>query len=418
MAVTARSDYERWLNRGLALDLTRGKPCPEQLALSDGLLGLLADGRFVASGCDARNYGGDAAGLRELREILAPLLQVPIDQLCAADNSSLTLMYLAVMTSFFESPQQGMPAWRNDEKPAFLCPVPGYDRHFAVCADLGVRMLPVPMTPRGPDVEVIESMATADPSIKGLWCVPKYSNPTGSTCTPEVVARLAQMNTAADDFRIYWDNAYAVHHLTDTPDVLPDLLHACARAGHPDRAFVFGSTSKITFAGGGISFFGSSPANIEWWLRHAAKRTIGPNKVNQLLHARFFASPDGVTAHMLRHRAILEPKFAAVQRVLQSRLSDVNGVSWTNPNGGYFVSLEVRPGTAKRVVTLAAKAGVKLTPAGAPFPNGIDPLDTNIRIAPTFPDPKDLELALAVLADCVILAARETIVNRSSFGVP
>ena len=409
MAVTARSDYERWLDRGLALDLTRGKPCPEQLALSDGLLALLADGGFVASDGDVRNYGGDSAGLRELREIFAPLLQVPVDQLCAADNSSLTLMYLAVMISFFESPQQGMPAWRESEKPTFLCPVPGYDRHFAVCADLGVRSLPVPMTPHGPDVEVVESLAAVDPSIKGLWCVPKYSNPTGWTCSPEVVARLAQMNTAADDFRIYWDNAYAVHHLTETPDVLPDLLLACERTGHPNRAFVFGSTSKITFASGGISFFGSSPANIDWWLRHAAKRTIGPNRINQLQHARFFGSPEGVTDHMLRHRAILEPKFAAVQRALRSRLSDVRDVSWTDPSGGYFVSLEVQRGTAKRVVELAAKAGVKLTPAGATYPNGNDPLDSNIRIAPTFPGLKDLEMALAVLTDCVILAARERV---------
>jgi DNA-binding transcriptional MocR family regulator len=406
MAMGARSDYERWLDQGLALDLTRGKPSPEQLALSDGLLAMLADGRFVTGGGDVRNYGGDPAGLLELRTIFAPLLQVPADQLCAGGNSSLTLMYLAMMTSFFDSPQRGMTAWR-DLKPTFLCPVPGYDRHFQACADLGITMVAVPMTSQGPDMNVVETLAAGDPSVKGIWCVPKYSNPTGCTYTSEVIDRLARMSTAADDFRIYWDNAYAVHHLTDTPDVMANILRACETAGNPDRAFVFGSTSKITFASAGVSFFGSSPANIEWWLRHATKRTVGPNQLNQLLHARFFGNPEGVTQHMRRHRTIMEPKFAGVQRVLQSRLSGLSGVSWTVPRGGYFVSLQAPPGTAKRVVELAAKAGVKLTPAGAPFPYGDDPHDSNIRIAPTFPALDDVELAVEVLADCIILAAQD-----------
>lgn len=407
MAGTARADYERRLGQGLALDLTRGKPCPEQLDLSNGLLALTQGGSFARSDGDVRNYGGKPAGLHELREIFAPLLQVPTEQLCAADNSSLALMYQAVITSFIDSPAEDAPAWRNTEPPVFLCPVPGYDRHFGVCADLGVTMKPVPTNDDGPDMDVLETLVADDPNVKGMWLVPKYTNPAGWTVSPEVVRRLASMPVAAADFRIYWDNAYAVHDLTDTPDQLDDLLAACAAAGNPDRAFVFGSTSKITFAGGGVSFFGSSPANVAWWLKHAAKRTIGPDRINQAQHAEFFGSPQGVLEHMGRHRAILEPKFAAVQDALATRLKGLDGVSWTNPNGGYFVSLEVVPGTAARVVELAGAAGVKLTPAGAPFPYGSDPADSNIRLAPSFPSAGELEQALDVLADCILLACDE-----------
>ena len=333
---------------------------------------------------------------------------MPAAQLVASDNSSLQLMYLAVATSFFESPEAGAPAWKDTGTPTFLCPVPGYDRHFGVCADLGVNMVPVPTTPDGPDMDVVERLVAEDASVKGLWLVPKYSNPAGWTCSPDVVRRLAAMTTAAPDFRVYWDNAYAVHHLTDTPDELDDLLAACEQAGNPDRAFVFGSTSKISFAGGGVSFLGSSPANLAWWVRHAGKRTIGPNRIVQLQHAQFFGSPDGVLAHMQQHRAILEPKFAAVQQALTARLSGLPDTSWTDPAGGYFVSLQVKPGTAARVVALAGEAGVKLTPAGAPFPYGTDPEDSNIRIAPSYPPTAELEEAMAVLTDCVVLAAEDS----------
>jgi DNA-binding transcriptional MocR family regulator len=412
VTTTARAAYDGWLERGLRLDLTRGKPCPEQLTLSERLLDR-HDAGFTASDGDVRNYGGAAAGLREIREIFAPALQVPVDQLCAADNSSLALMYQAIMTSFFDSPDPDAPAWAGSagsagcQPPTFLCPVPGYDRHFTVCADLGVRLTAVPTTADGPDLDVVERLAAEDASVKGLWCVPKYSNPSGWTCSPEVVRRLAEMPTAATDFRIYWDNAYAVHHLTDTPDELADLLAACERAGHADRAFVFGSTSKITFAGGGVSFFGSSSANVEWWQRHAGKRTIGPDKINQLQHARFLESPDGLARHMVRHREILQPKFAAVQATLAARLSGVPDVSWTEPNGGYFVSLTVPSGRARRVVQLADRVGVKLTPAGAPYPGGVDPDDRTIRLAPTYPSLDDLRTALEVVADCVLVAVEE-----------
>ncbi len=407
MATAARTDYDRWLDKGLALDITRGKPAPEQLALSEGLLTLPTDRSALLVDKDTRNYGGSALGLPALREIFAPLLQVPADQLAAANNSSLELMYLTVATSFFHSPTPGAPAWKDAATPTFLCPVPGYDRHFGVCGDLGVNMLAVPTTVDGPDMDVVERLVAEDPSVKGMWIVPKYNNPVGWTCSPEVVRRLAAMPTAADDFRVYWDNAYAVHDLTDTPDSLEDFLAACAAAGNTDRAFVFGSTSKITFAGAGVSFLGSSPSNIAWWLQSAAFRTIGPNRIVQLQHAEFFGDTDGVRAHMAKHREILAPKFAAVEDALSARLSGVPGTSWSKPNGGYFVSLQVPPGTAGRVVGLAGDAGVKLTPAGAPFPKGIDPDDSNIRIAPSFPGTDELEQALAVVADCVVLAAEE-----------
>jgi DNA-binding transcriptional MocR family regulator len=407
MATAARTDYDRWLDKGLALDITRGKPGPDQLSLADGLLDLPADKSSLLTDKDTRNYGGTALGLPALREIFAPLLQVPVDQLAALNNSSLEVMYQAVATSFFDSPAPGAPAWKDAGTPTFLCPVPGYDRHFGVCADLGVHMVPVPTTADGPDMDVVERLVAEDASVKGLWIVPKYSNPAGWTCSPEVVQRLAAMPTAAPDFRVYWDNAYAVHHLTDTPDELADLLALAEQAGNPDRAFVFGSTSKITFAGGGVSFFGGSPSNVAWWLKHAAKRTIGPNRIVQLQHAEFFGSPDGVLAHMAKHREILEPKFAAVQQALTARLAGLPSTSWSDPRGGYFVSLEVTPGTAARVVGLAGDAGVKLTPAGAPFPKGVDPQDSNIRIAPSFPGIDELEQALAVLADCVVLATEE-----------
>ncbi len=405
---SARENYDRWLGKGLALDITRGKPSPAQLDLAEGLLDRPRDRSLLRSDSDTRNYGGSALGLPALREIFAPLLQVPVAQLAAANNSSLELMYLSVATSFFDAPPGGRSAWNDeDATPAFLCPVPGYDRHFGVLADLGLRMIPVATTSEGPDMQEVERLVADDPSIKGMWIVPKYSNPAGWTCSPRVVERLAAMPTAAGDFRVYWDNAYAVHHLTDTPDELADLLAACERAGSPNRAVVFGSTSKITFAGAGVAFLGSSVENIAWWLKHAAKRTIGPNRVVQVQHAEFFGDAGGVLAHMAKHREILAPKFATVQRVLTERLAGTPGVSWSDPNGGYFVSLQVRPGTAARVVALAADAGVKLTPAGAPFPHGRDPEDSNIRIAPSFPQLGELGQALEVLADCVLLAAEE-----------
>ncbi len=404
----ARQEYEELKTRGLKLDITRGKPCPDQLDLANGMLDLPGAGDYTTPDAgDLRNYGGAPKGLQQLREIFAPLLDVPVDHLVARDNSSLALMHQCVATSFFHAPG-GAASWQG-QGVKFLAPSPGYDRHFGVCVDLGVDLVVVPMTPEGPDMDVVERLVADDPTIKGIWCVPKYSNPTGITFSSEVVHRLARMATAAPDFRIYWDNAYALHHLRDTPDHLDDLLAACAEAGNPDRAFLFASTSKVSFAGSGVAFFASSPANVEWFLKHDALRSIGPDKLNQLRHERFFLDRHGVVAHMQKHRAILEPKFDAVLRQLSERLGDLGIATWTDPRGGYFVSVDVVPGTAKRVVELAKAVGVALTPAGATFPYGNDPDDRNIRIAPSYPSAADVDAAMRVFTTCVILAAGETL---------
>lgn len=302
--------------------------------------------------------------------------------------------------------------WVDEERIAFLCPVPGYDRHFGVCERLGVEMIPVPMTDQGPDMEVVERLVTEDASIKGIWCVPKYSNPDGISYSDEVVARLAAMSTAAPDFRIFWDNAYAVHHLTDERVEISDLLAACARNGHPDRAFVFGSTSKITFAGSGVAFFGSSPDNVAWLLANTAKRTIGPDKVNQLRHALFLKGEAGVHAHMELHRAKFRPKFDAVLRILEAELGGTGLATWTEPKGGYFITLKVLDGCARAVVRRAAEAGIVLTPAGATHPHGQDPDDSVIRIAPSFPTLDELAQAIRGVTACVRLVGYEKLLAR------
>ncbi len=403
----AQAAYDEFVAAGNSLDLTRGKPCAAQLDLSEGMLALPGAGHHTSADAgDVRNYGGTVLGLRALREIFAPLVDVPVDQLVARDNSSLALMHQCVATSFFDAPPGGT-RWMG-ESVAFLAPSPGYDRHFAVCRDLGVELIDVPMTDEGPDMAAVRTLVRDDPRIKGIWCVPKYANPTGITYSPRVVQELASMPVAAADFRIYWDNAYAVHHVRDRHDELDSVLEACAAAGNPDRAFVFASSSKVSMAGAGVSFFGSSPANVEWFTRHDAQRSIGPDKVNQLRHIEFFRDSAGVVAHMERHREILEPKFDAVLNRLDKDLAALGIARWTDPRGGYFVNLDVVPGTAKRVVALAKGAGVALTPAGAAYANG-DPVDENIRIAPTFPTMAELDVAMEVLTTCVIIAAAEAL---------
>ncbi len=407
----ARTRYDGYLARSLKLDLTRGKPCREQLDLAEGMISVLQPGDHATDDAgDLRNYGGAPKGLQELRELFAPLLDVPAEQLVARDNSSLSLMHFCLASSFFHAPPGGAEPWAG-RTIRFLAPSPGYDRHFAVCADLGIELIPVPMTDAGPDLDAVEDLVRDDPSVKGIWCVPKYSNPTGITYTDAVVRRLAAIPAAAEDFRIYWDNAYAIHHLADSGDELASILAACAEAGHPDRVFVFASTSKVSLAGSGVSFFGASPANVAWFLARDGFRTIGPDKVNQLRHIRFFGSTQGVTEHMERHRAILAPKFDAVAKALHEDLASLEFATWTDPRGGYFVSLDVVPGTARRVVELAGQAGVALTPAGATYPGGHDPQDRNIRIAPTFPGMGELEEALRVLTTCVVLAAGEKLLT-------
>ncbi|MEQ4722785.1 aminotransferase class I/II-fold pyridoxal phosphate-dependent enzyme [Nonomuraea sp. B19D2] len=399
--MTAQADYSALVQRGLSLDLTRGKPSPRQLDLSDDLLKLPTSYR-AADGTDGRNYG-NLQGLAELRELFAPLVQVPAGQLVVGGNSSLALMHDTIVHALLTPVPGAARRWVEEPQVTFLCPVPGYDRHFTITERFGIKMVPVPMDADGPDMDVVEGLVAADASVKGMWCVPKYSNPSGATYSDETVRRLATMPTAAPDFRIFWDNAYAVHHLTDTPDELADLLTLAAEHGNADRVFVYASTSKVTLAGSGVSFFGSSPANVEWFLHNTAKQSIGPDKLNQLRHVEFLRDPAGVTAHMKRHAELIGPKFELVDKVLTERLGDLG--TWTSPRGGYFISLEVPH--AAEVVAKAKAAGIALTPAGATHPYGKDPGNRTIRLAPTFPGLDELEQAIEGLAVCVRLVAEE-----------
>jgi DNA-binding transcriptional MocR family regulator len=410
---TARSDYEALLAKKLSLDLTRGKPSARQLDLSAELLSLPGDRYTSADGTDCRNYGG-ADGLLELRQIFAGFLQVPVGQLLAVGNSSLELMHDCLVHALLGTLPGAARRWADEERVAFLCPVPGYDRHFALCERFGIEMIPVPMTADGPDMDVVERLVAEDPAVKGIWCVPKYSNPDGTCYSDETVRRLAAMPTAAPDFRVFWDNAYAVHHLTDEEVEIADVLGACADSGHPDRVFVFGSTSKITLAGAGVAFFGSSPANVTWLRGCSAKRSIGPDKVNQLRHAMFLRDADGVRDHMRKHRELLRPKFDTVLRILAERLGDTGLASWSTPRGGYFITLDVPDGCAREVVRRAADAGLALTPAGATHPYRDDPRDRTIRIAPSFPDASEIEEIIEGVATCVRLVGYEKLVAEAS----
>lgn len=396
----ARRDYADLLDRNLKLDLTRGKPSAAQMELANALLALPGEQYTSADGTDVRNYGGPQ-GLPELRAIFGELLQVPAGQLLAQGNSSLELMHDTIVYALLTTLPGGQRRWSEHERIAFLCPVPGYDRHFTICARYGIEMITVPMTADGPDMAEVQRLVSADAGIKGIWCVPKYSNPDGTVYSDETVSRLATMPTAAPDFRIFWDNAYAVHHLTDEEVQVADILTACAAAGNPDRVFVYGSTSKITFAGAGVAFFGSSEANVKWLLHNSAARSIGPDKANHLRHAMFLKDADGVRAHMRRHRDLIQPKFDAVQRILEEQLTGL--ATWSRPRGGYFITLNVPDGCAKEVVRKAAEAGIALTPAGSTHPHLDDPRDSVIRIAPTYPELAQVELAIAGVATCVRL---------------
>lgn len=402
---TQRTAYDRIREQGLTLDLTRGKPSSEQLDLSEELM-RLPQGHTAADGTDVRNYGG-LAGLPELREIFAELLGVEPGQIIAGGNSSLTMMADTLKNLLLHGGVDSERPWLAEEKITFVCPVPGYDRHFALLESLGIEMVTVPMNADGPDVEAVRRLVADDPTVKGMWLVPTYGNPTGITCSQEVAAELTAMPTAAPDFKILWDNAYALHHLTEDETKSADVLSLASAAGHPHRPVVFASTSKITFAGAGVAFLAGSPETVKWFTGHLGKTSIGPDKVNQLRHAQFFGDADGVRAHMAKHREIIKPKFDAVERILSKDLGDSGVARWTTPEGGYFVSLDVLPGTAGRVVELAKDAGVALTPAGASFPYGDDPDDTNIRLAPTLPPLAEVESAMAAVTTCVLLAAAE-----------
>lgn len=407
-----RRDYADLQAKKLALDLTRGKPAPEQLDLSNELLSLPGGGERPDyrddEGTDTRNYGG-LHGLPALRAVFGELLGIAVPNLIAGNNASLEFMHDVVVFSMLHGGVDSPRPWIAEPTVKFLCPVPGYDRHFAITETMGIEMISIPMREDGPDVDLIEELVAVDPAIKGMWCVPVFANPTGVTYSWETARRLVQMRTAASDFRLFWDNAYAVHTLTtDFPHQI-DVLGLAAAAGNPNRPYVFASTSKITFAGAGVSFFAGSLGSIAWYLQYAGKKSIGPDKLNQLRHLRFLRDADGVRLLMRRHQQILAPKFALADEILAERLGDAKIASWTKPKGGYFISLDVLPGTARRTVALAKDAGIAVTEAGASFPYHNDPDDKNLRIAPTFPSLPELRDAVDGLCSCALLAAAESL---------
>lgn len=400
--------YSGFQASGLDLDLTRGKPSVEQLGLSAALDGILGGDYRLADGSDTRGYGG-LDGIPEARPLAAEWLGVKEAEVLVGGNSSLMLMYSFMLSAHLLGLQGPESAWcRHSGGARFLCPVPGYDRHFAICEELGVQMLSVPMNADGPDMDQIESLVAADSSIKGIWCVPKFSNPSGAVYSDQVVRRLAKLpENAGDGFFVFWDNAYAVHELDATPIPLLNLMNECRARGTQDRVVIFGSTSKVTFAGAGLAFMGASVDTLDAFRRHLSVSTIGPDKVNQLRHLRFLPDMRAVRDLMARHAALLKPKFQRVQQRLREGLEGSGMGTWTDPAGGYFVSFDALPGLASRIIARAAAVGVKLTPAGAAFPYGRDPEDRNIRLAPSFPSVDDVDRAMQVFVNCVQLCSVE-----------
>lgn len=406
-----QKQYNAFQAQGLKLNMARGKPSPEQLDLSMDMLNVLnSDSNLIAStGDDCRNYGLPE-GLPELRVILAELMQVKPENVIIGGSSSLNMMFDFIacgMTHGFA----GCKPWAKQDTIKFLCPAPGYDRHFAITEHFGFELILVPMLAGGPDMDMVERLVASDDTIKGMWCVPKYSNPLGTTYSDETVRRIAALKPAAKDFRIMWDNAYCLHDLTDTPDQLLDLYAECEKQGTTEQAVFFCSTSKITFAGAGIAAMAAGDATCKEYRYHQSFQTIAPDKVNQLRHLNYFGDFKGVLEHMKKHKAILAPKFRVVLDTLAEQLGGKGIASWTNPNGGYFVSVDVMEGCAKRVVALCKEAGVVLTGAGAAFPYGKDPKDTNIRVAPSYPSVEELEKAIQVFCISTKLAALEKLLG-------
>ena len=393
LTAKVREEYEALKARNLNLDLTRGKPSAEQLDLSDDLLELPGTGNYVdATGADVRNYG-NLQGIKDIRDIWGEVIGVPAENLYAGDSSSLNIMFDLISWSYTFGNNDSERPWSAEETVKWICPVPGYDRHFAITEKFGFEMITVPMLEDGPDADAIAELVK-DPAVKGMWVVPMFANPTGATVTEEVVRKLATMEAAAPDFRIVWDNAYAVHTFTEEFPQIIDVLGLAAEAGNPNRFWVMSSTSKITHAGAGVAFFAASKADLDWYSSIAGIRGIGPNTINQLAHAKFFGDADGVRAHMQKHAQILAPKFEAVLEILQNRLGEYSVARWTTPAGGYFISLDVVDGTATRVWELAREAGITLTKAGSAFPKGEDPNDRNIRLAPSLPPIDEVRTAM------------------------
>ncbi len=405
-----KKEYRKFQNMELHLDMSRGKPCQEQLDLSMGLMDVLDSSSDLTceDGTDCRNYGS-LTGIEEACELLGDMMENNPKDIIIYGNSSLNVMYDTVSRAFTHGIMGSTP-WCKLEKVKFLCPVPGYDRHFAITEYFGIDMIPVPMTCTGPQMDLVEKLVAEDPLIKGIWCVPKYSNPQGYSYSDETVRRFARLKPAAKDFRIFWDNAYGMHHLyDDKQDYLIEILAECKRAGNPDLVYKFASTSKITFPGSGIAALATSPNNMDDIRNQLKRQTIGHDKVNQLRHVRFFKDIHGMVEHMRKHAEILRPKFEMVEDTLERELTDLNIGTWTKPLGGYFIHFESLPGCAKAIVARAKKAGVILTGAGATWPYGKDPNDNSIRIAPTYPNAQDLATASALFALCVKLVSAEKI---------
>ncbi|MBE6906780.1 MAG: aminotransferase class I/II-fold pyridoxal phosphate-dependent enzyme [Ruminococcaceae bacterium] len=406
--------YEDWKGRGLSLDMSRGKPAGDQFDLISGMLDTLDSKSSLksADGSDCRNYG-DFDGIPECKALFCEMLGVSFDELFVCGNSSLSIMYDAIGKMILHGVRKGAAPWCRLDKVKFLCPSPGYDRHFAITERYGFELIPIEMTAEGPDMDQVERLVASDESIKGIWCVPKYSNPQGITYSDETVRRFARMKTAAKDFMIMWDNAYAVHDLyPDDRDQVLNILDECKKAGDPDRVMIFASTSKISYAGAGVAAFACSADNMQRMKKLMSIQTIGFDKINMLRHARYFKNLDGIMAHMDRQAQLLRPKFKTVLDAFERRLAGKGIAEWVNPKGGYFISLDVMDGCAKRVVGLCKSAGVVLTSAGATFPYGIDPHDRNIRVAPTYPTVPELEQAVALLCLCTELAAVEKLLLK------
>lgn len=405
-------EYQKYLAMNLHLDMSRGKPCKEQLDISMGMMDVLNSQVDLRSedGTDCRNYGC-LDGIPEAKELMGDMMENHPDNIIIYGNSSLNVMYDTVARAMTHGIMGNTP-WCKLDKVKFLCPVPGYDRHFAITEYFGIEMIPVPMTENGPDMDMVEQLVSTDDSIKGIWCVPKYSNPGGVSYSDETVRRFAKLEPAAKDFRIFWDNAYGIHHLyEDKQDYLIEILAECKKEGHPDMVYKFASTSKISFPGSGIAALATSLNNLEDIKKQLKNQTIGHDKVNQLRHVRFFKDIHGMTEHMKKHADIIRPKFEMVEQVLEEGLGGLGIGSWTKPRGGYFISFDSLEGCAKEIVSRAKKAGVVMTGAGATWPYGKDPKDSNIRIAPTLPPVSELNTAAKLFVLCVKLVSVEKYLN-------
>ena len=409
------AQFEEVKAKGLKLDMSRGKPSADQLNLSMGMMDTLTSGVDLTceDGVDCRNYGG-LDGIDEAKQLLADMMEVPKDNVIIFGNSSLNVMYDSVARCMYEGVLGGKP-WALQGKVKFLCPVPGYDRHFGITEHFGVEMINVPMTPDGPDMDMVEKLVSEDPLVKGIWCVPKYTNPQGYVYSDETVRRFANLKPAAEDFRIFWDNAYCIHHLYNgEPAQILNILEECEKAGNPDMVYEFVSTSKVVFPGSGMAALAASTANVASIKKQMAVQTIGHDKVNQLRHVRFFGDNKGMEAHMKKHADLIRPKFEALISIMEEDLGGLDIAEWTNPKGGYFIGFDSMPGCAKEIVARMKEAGVILTGAGATFPYHIDPQDKNIRLAPTFPTIDELKLASRVFTVCVRLVSAEKLLAEKA----